>query len=57
MCINKLKDLNMAYLLCKIYNRPIDRIIKTLNEDGDIWCRHIAHFYQASHIDSFNCLF
>lgn len=32
-------------------------IYRQLENEGDVWCKHISKYYQSAHIDSFNCLF
>lgn len=59
LCLNKLKDLNLAFLICSLVDDQANRnkILDILMKEGDIWTKHIAYFYKSQHIDSFNCLF
>lgn len=56
-CLTRLKDINLALLILTIATNDRTQIAKLLIEEGDVWARHIGHFYLGSHIDSFNCLF
>lgn len=59
LCLGKLKDLNLAFLICSLVDDQTNRskILDILMNEGDIWTKHIAYFYKNQHIDSFNCLF
>lgn len=59
ICLSKLKDINLAFLMCNIMEDNLNRnkLIDILLKEGDVWARHIAYFYKNQHIDSFNCLF
>lgn len=59
LCLNKLKDINLAFLICNLHDDTVNRnkLIELLINEGDVWAKHIAFFYKNQHIDSFNCLF
>ena len=57
LCLTKIKDINLAMLICIMCNYEKTKIFEVLENDGDIWMKHISLFLKGKHIRSFNCLF
>lgn len=34
-----------------------EKVLNALENDGDIWAKHISYYHRGKFIDSFNCLF
>ena len=57
ICLSRLKDINLALLILLLTTNEKLEVVDYLMNEGDVWAKHIAYFYKAQHVDSFNCLF
>jgi len=67
VCINQLKDIQLAILICRLFETEMGReplqniyrenFLRTGEITGDIWIRHCGYYLLGEHVTSYNCLF
>lgn len=43
MCVDRLKDINLAYLFCLFFKDTSQEYVLSVMKKGDPWLKHLAH--------------